>query len=272
MENFSDTQITMTINDASKLVGVSTTTLRNWEKAGLITPTRKNNRYRLYTGADIHRLKEIKELSIEKGISLPAIHSLLSKNYTHNTHAGVTRGMLGDKWQKHRLKKGLSVSEVAEQIGISPSYLAKIEAAQANVSYDILEKLAHFYGENPLYYFKPNFTKSPHVCTGDEETFTIGLEGVTLSSRSTLPEAEISPMIYDIEPLCGRMASNSHHGEEFVYVLTGTMEYTLNDKEIYLLNEGESIHYFSITPHKWRNPSKTKNAKILWTYVNRGEV
>ena len=272
MTNKSNTQITMNINDVAKLVGVSTTTLRNWEKSGLITPQRADNRYRVYTGVEIQRLKEIKELSINKGMSLTAIRSLLSKNYSHNTPTGVTREMLGDKWQKHRIKKGLSVSEVAEQVGISTSYLAKIEAAQANVSYDILEKLAKYYGENPLYYFHSESSETPYVSIGDEEAFTIGLEGVSLISRSTLPDAELSTMIYNIEPLCGRMESNAHHGEEFIYVLQGTIEFRLNEGDPYILKEGHSIHYYSSVPHKWRNPSKTQKAKMLWVYASRGEA
>ncbi len=272
MNSLTDAQITMNINDAAKLVGVTTTTLRNWEKAELITPQRSHNRYRIYTGAEIQRLREIKELSIDKGISLPAIKSLLSKNYACNQPNGVTRGMLGEKWQQYRVKKGLSVNHVAEQVGISPSYLAKIEAAQANVSYDILERLAKFYGENPLYYFQPEVSETPYVNTGEGEGFSIGLDGVTLNSRATLPDAQLSPMTFTIEPLCGRMEANSHHGEEFIYVLQGVLEFQLDDNPPYLLKEGHSLHYDSSLPHKWKNPSQSQAAKMLWVYCSKGEV
>lgn len=136
MEQKQKLPITMTINDAAKITGVTPTTIRNWEKAGLITPQRGSNHYRTFTVNDIERLRKIKALSIDENLNLSTISSLLSKDYSHYSETNcVTRSMLGDKWQKYRIKKGLSLAEVAEQVGISASYLAKIETAQANVSF-----------------------------------------------------------------------------------------------------------------------------------------
>lgn len=266
-------QVTMSINDAARIVGVTAATIRNWEKAGLITPRRTAKQYRVFTGGDIERLRKIKEFSIDKNMNLSTISSLLGKDYSHQTGeaSNVTRTMLGQKWQKDRLKKGLSLADVADRIGISASYLAKIEAAQANVSLDILERLADFYGENLLYYFESGSSERPYVSTGEKEKFTIGLEGVVLTSRSTLPDANLSPMTYTVQPLSGRMQPNSHHGEEFLYMLLGTIEFHLKD-EVYLLHEGDSIHYHSSVPHHWRNPSETQVAKMLWVYTDRREV
>ncbi len=273
MEKDLDQQVTMSINDAAKIVGVTAATIRNWEKAGLITPHRSASQYRIFTPGDIDRLRKIKEFSIEKNMNLATIASLLGKDYSHQSgeSSGVTRTMLGQKWQEDRIKKGLSLSDVAEQVGISVSYLAKIEAAQANVSFDILERLARFYGENPLYYFKSDTSQRPYVSTGEKEKFTIGLEGVTLTSRSTLPDARLSPMTYTVKPLSGRNEPNTHHGEEFLYILQGTIEFHLKD-EVFMLHVDDSIHYHSSVPHYWRNPSETETAKMLWVYTDRREV
>ncbi|MDR3171133.1 MAG: helix-turn-helix domain-containing protein [Treponema sp.] len=58
-----------------------------------------------------------------------------------------------DKWKNCRLARGLGLEDVAMAINISPSYLFKIENERPNVSLDILQRLADFYGENLLYYF-----------------------------------------------------------------------------------------------------------------------
>lgn len=272
MEQELEQQITMNINDAAKIVGVTATTIRNWEKAGLITPHRTANKYRVFTANDMERLRRIKELSIDKNMNLSAILSLLGKDYTHqNGNKGVTRSMLGEKWHKHRLKKGLSVAEVAGQVGISTSYLSKIESAQANVSFDILERLAQFYGENLLYYFQPQPSKNPFLSVGEQKEFSIGLEGVSLTSHSSLPDANLSPMIYTVQPLAGRKEASVHHGEEFLYVLQGTIEFCLDNID-YTLHPGDSVHYYSSVPHKWRNPSEQQVAKMIWVYTNGGEV
>jgi len=272
MQHELDGQITINITDAAQIVGVTATTIRNWERAGLINPQRTEKRYRIFTVNDIERLRKIKALSIDKNMNLSSIASLLGKDYTYqNATSSVTRTMLGEKWQKHRIKKGLSINEVAEKIGISASYLAKIESAQANVSFDILKKLAEFYGENPLYYFQSDTNDIAFHKKDQHESFEIGLEGVSVSSRSSLKDARISPMIYTVQPLCGRLKANSHHGEEFLYVTSGRIEFCLKD-ECYLLYQGDTIHYSSSVPHKWRNPSETEIATMLWVYTVGGEM
>jgi len=47
----------LTISEASKFLGVTTTTLRNWDKLGKI-PTYRNpiNKYRLYKKSDLEKI------------------------------------------------------------------------------------------------------------------------------------------------------------------------------------------------------------------------
>lgn len=49
----------MKINEAEALLGVSKANIRFYEKQGLLTPQRGENRYRDYTDADIDRLRQI---------------------------------------------------------------------------------------------------------------------------------------------------------------------------------------------------------------------
>ena len=49
----------LTIAEAASLLGVSVSTLRNWDRLGKLTPRRHPiNRYRMYERAEIVRLKE----------------------------------------------------------------------------------------------------------------------------------------------------------------------------------------------------------------------
>ncbi len=48
----------LTITEAANLLGVSTSTLRNWDRMGKLTPRRHPiNGYRVYDRAEIERLK-----------------------------------------------------------------------------------------------------------------------------------------------------------------------------------------------------------------------
>jgi MerR-like DNA binding protein len=74
------------ISEVAKLIEVHTQTLRNWEKKGLITPTRIGN-VRVYSSFDIQRLQEIKKYS-GKGIQSRGISELLRLNGNYNGNNG----------------------------------------------------------------------------------------------------------------------------------------------------------------------------------------
>ncbi|VFS51938.1 HTH-type transcriptional regulator PuuR [Budvicia aquatica] len=179
----------------------------------------------------------------------------------------ISKTLLGDKWRNNRLKLGLSIDQVANKTGISPSYLHKIENAQTkNVSFDILQKLASFYNENILsYYDKYTVTKNPKVKSGAGDAVSINIPGVSLQSITRCRDNQLTSMIYTIEPGYGRLETSSHNGEELVYILNGTVEFFLEDKS-YMLSLGDSLHFKSQTKHRWLNVGKTE-AKLLWIYT-----
>lgn len=58
----------LTIAQAANLLGVSVSTLRNWDRQGKLTPHRHPiNGYRMYNRAEIVRLKELIEGRDEAG-------------------------------------------------------------------------------------------------------------------------------------------------------------------------------------------------------------
>ena len=58
------------ISVASRIVGVHAQTLRYYERVGLIWPSRSVGRQRLYSPADIERLRRIKALTEDMGVNL----------------------------------------------------------------------------------------------------------------------------------------------------------------------------------------------------------
>jgi MerR family transcriptional regulator/heat shock protein HspR len=55
------------------MVGVHAQTLRYYERAGLMMPSRSQGRRRLYSQADIERLREIQRLMNELGVNLAGV-------------------------------------------------------------------------------------------------------------------------------------------------------------------------------------------------------
>ena len=51
-------------------------------------------------------------------------------------------------------------------------------------------------------------------------------------------------------------------GEELVFVLEGSMEFEVDGQD-YRLAEGDSVHFRTDRPHRWRNPGK-RPARAVW--------
>jgi len=71
-----DDQPVYAISVAAQLAGLHPQTLRQYDRLGLVSPTRVGGRNRLYSGRDVARLHEISELSAE-GLSLEGIRRIL---------------------------------------------------------------------------------------------------------------------------------------------------------------------------------------------------
>jgi MerR family transcriptional regulator/heat shock protein HspR len=64
------------ISVAAQLAGLHPQTLRQYDRLGLVSPTRVGGRNRLYSAHDVSRLREVAELSAE-GLSLEGIKRVL---------------------------------------------------------------------------------------------------------------------------------------------------------------------------------------------------
>ncbi|MBN1991966.1 MAG: helix-turn-helix transcriptional regulator [Anaerolineae bacterium] len=65
------------ISVAAKMVGLHPQTLRHYESQGLVIPRRSNGNVRLYSPADIDRLRQIIRLTDELGVNLAGVQIIL---------------------------------------------------------------------------------------------------------------------------------------------------------------------------------------------------
>src|SRR5688500_17836342 len=65
------------ISVAARLVDLHPTTLRKYERAGFLAPSRTPGRTRLYSGRDIRRLRQIKRLVEERQMNLAGVQMAL---------------------------------------------------------------------------------------------------------------------------------------------------------------------------------------------------
>jgi len=252
----------LTVGQTARILGISPSTLRLWENVGLINPGRSSGRYRLYNHELLSVLKRIKYLRDVKKLSVPGIKKVLNGNAPAADAPDLPAGpALGPRLRKMRKGLSLGIVEAAKSAGISPGFLSAIELSKANASVATLHRLAATYKSTVLEFFdlpgharrltRPGQRRVLRTDSGvDIELLSIGTK-------------MLEPMLFRVPPLAGSDGSYSHVGEEFIYMLKGTLEIWLGELECHLLREGDSFWFESNVGHRWFNPSD-EDALLIW--------
>lgn len=271
-----DEEVLFNINQVAKSLNIVPATIRNWEKAGLFTAKRKDNNYRVYSLDDLKILERIKSLSIDSKMGSAGIKKILrtelqappylaDQKDSELERSRYSKKLLSHKWRESREKMNLTLEEVSRQVGVSTSYLSKIENGLANISIDLLSKLANFYGESILYFFEMEGEDNPVVRKGCGEIADLEMPGVRMESLILQKNHVLFPMLFTVAPGGGDRETHRHHGEEFIYILSGALKVILNYEDEYLLNPGDSIYFKSFDYHSWMNDG-TKETKMIWVH------
>lgn len=75
-----DSEPCYVISVVARMLGVHAQTLRYYERAGLVEPSRSKGRVRLYSNQDIERLRQVRTLMNELGINLAGVEVILRLN------------------------------------------------------------------------------------------------------------------------------------------------------------------------------------------------
>ena len=251
------------IGDVARLIGVSPSLLRSWESVGLVNPPRTRSRYRLYTPEDVRVLKRARFLRRVRGLNAPAIvQALKSKGLLRPARpSAAAAGSLGARLRRLRFGRELSLAAVAASTGVSVGFLSALERAQMTASVGTLRKLARFYKMNILDFFNPTVANPRRVRPTERKTLEAG-PGVTMELLAW-GNTVMEPHLFRIAPAATSGGSYYHEGEEFLYVLQGKLEISLDGGESTRLSPGDSFYFESSTPHRWSNPGK-KRTLVLW--------
>jgi len=247
------------IGDVARLAGVSPSVIRSWENLGLTRPQRSRSKYRLYTPDDVKLLKRARYLRRVRGLNAPAIVQLLKRNGAVRASSNGV-GAIGKQLRQLRLRRGLSLAQVARAVGISVGFLSALERSQMSASVGTLRKLAGFYNTNILDFFEPAEASSHVVSPAKRKTLEAG-PGVRMELLAW-GNTVMEPHLFRIAPKAGSGESYSHEGEEFLYVLRGKLQISVEEKE-YRLKTGDSFYFESSSPHRWFNPGQSESW-ILW--------
>jgi DNA-binding transcriptional MerR regulator/quercetin dioxygenase-like cupin family protein len=248
------------IGDVARRVGVSPSVIRSWESLGLTRPRRTVSKYRLYSSQDVKLLKRARYLRRVRGLNAPAIIQLLKREGVLQGAQDGGGGAMGMHLRQLRVKRGLSLAEVAKAVGISVGFLSALERSRMSASVSTLRKLTRFYKTNILDLFDPAESNSPLVRPEKRKVLQAG-PGVRMELLAW-GNTVMEPHLFRIAPDAGSGESYTHEGEEFLFVLKGELQIGLNGEE-YRLKQGDSFYFESATPHHWKNPGRAETW-VLW--------
>lgn len=229
---------------------------------GLVAPVRSQGRFRLYSPEVLELLKRIKYLRDVKQLRVPGIKRELDESrQSRGTARAQKKQNIGEKLRGLRKRSGLGVAEVARRAKISAGFLSAIELSQANPSVATLQRLANVYNTTVLEFYdlprKPSAIMKPSM-----RPLLRTESGVAMELLSTGTKM-LQSMLFRVPPGTGSDGSYSHSGEEFIYMLNGTLEIWLDELECHVLHEGESFWFESTRGHRWFN-SGDRESVLLW--------
>lgn len=243
------------IGAAASAVGVSTSALRAWEREGLVRPGRTRSGYRLYSDADLARLRDVRRMRRER-VNAPGIRRILRGDRRRPADTHVDGGRL----RALRTERGLGLREAAQLGGISLSHLSAVERGVAKPSVAALQRLTHAYGTtlaNLLAADRPQRV----VRRGEATAMTLG-DGVRIEQLA-VGVAQLEPQLFVLAPGASSDGDYTHDGEEFVYVLAGAVTVWIAGDERHELGSGDALSFPSTLPHRWRNAASGET-RLLW--------
>ena len=184
-----------------------------------------------------------------------------------SNQAGKRRVRLGRRVRHWRLVKGLTLKHLAQRVGCSESLLSKVENDRAAPSLSTLHKLATVLDTN-LSDILGSGESEIVTRAGDRKVLFVDgnkspgepmrLEQLVPAKKGGLLQADM----YVIPPGGGSHGEIQHSGEEFGFVVEGSLCLTI-ENATYRLEAGDSFVFRSELSHAFVNNGE-EAARILW--------
>jgi transcriptional regulator with XRE-family HTH domain len=169
--------------------------------------------------------------------------------------------LIAERIRELREISGISAEALAQELGVSQSVLLQYESGAVDIPVGFLSKIARKFGielaailtgENPRLHIYCVVRKDKGLRVERRKQYKYE----SLASNFINKKAE--PFIVRIEPNAetAPMEFNAHPGQEFNYIIEGTMKIVIDTHEI-ILNAGDSIYYDSGHNHAMKAMNQT---------------
>ena len=178
-------------------------------------------------------------------------------------HKGGILLHIGQKIKELRTARGLTQEELADRTELSKGFISQLERDLNSPSIATLCDILQCLGTNLSEFFCEEtdeqivFRDADYFEKIDQE-YHNKIEWIVPNAQKNMME----PIRLTLEPGGSRYPEQPHEGEEFGYVLSGSISIIIG-KKTYKAKKGESFYYQPAKQHFIKNTGKTP-ATLIW--------
>ena len=169
---------------------------------------------------------------------------------------------IGDKIKRLRLQRGLTQEELGARTELSKGFISQLERDITSPSIATLMDILEALGTDIASFFHE--TVDEKIVYGREDMFVKEQDdGVTIRWLVTNAQKNaLEPILVTLPAGGETVPDDPHEGEEFGYVLAGSITLLLGEKA-YRVHRGDSFCFRPNCVHALKNPGK-REALVLW--------
>ena len=165
---------------------------------------------------------------------------------------------IGSTLKQHRLSRAMSIRELSSISGIASSTISQIETGKNSPNLLTLKAICDAL-DIPVFslFMEEDQTKIRLVRKDDREPFVRNTSKGSPVKESLIIQGknEMYGGVVEMPPHTDSGAFSHHGGEEFVFVLEGTVNFYLEGHNEYELHEEDTLYYPNYIGHRWENKS-----------------
>jgi transcriptional regulator with XRE-family HTH domain len=180
---------------------------------------------------------------------------------------------IGERLATLRKERNLKPEELAARSGVLLSEIEAIEASRFSPTIAPLVKLSRALGVRMGTFLDDAGGAGPLICRSGVAEEVMRASGQDSPQKGALSFHSLAqgksgrsmePFIVEVRPTEGSEApSSSHEGEEFIYVLEGSIEVRYGS-DTYQVGAGDSIYYDSIVPHLVCSKARARILAVIY--------
>ena len=160
---------------------------------------------------------------------------------------------LGRKIRDLRLRRGLTVQQLAEATGLSKGFVSQVENGRTSPSLATLQDLARSL-ETSVAYLVVEEDQVPYVVRRQERPFmSVNGNGSRVEVMSAQPRRNLELLQAELPPGVSMSDKRQFHdGEEVVLCVEGSVQLVCGE-HVVMLEAGDSCHFDGRVPHSVEN-------------------